>query len=41
MDGLTVQINAGWLAFLILSVQMLSLVGSYGGGDEVGVLVEN
>lgn len=37
MDGLTVQVSAGWLAFLILIIQMMSLIGSYMGGEGVGV----
>ena len=37
MDDLTVQVSAGWLAFLILSIQMISLMGSYTGGEWVGV----
>lgn len=37
MDGLTVQVSAGWLAFLILIIQMMSLMGSYTGGKGVGV----
>ena len=31
------QVSAGWLAFLILIIQMISLMGSYTGGEGVGV----
>lgn len=39
MDGLRVQVSAGWLAFLIPIIEMLSLMGSCGSEDGVGIRV--
>lgn len=41
MDGLTAQVSAGWLAFLVLIIQMLSLMGSCRVRDAVSMLAES